>query len=170
MKRSLVTALALLALFALPVDALAGKVSLPKDMDGIKVKFDDAKKIDSGTIHEGDTLAISLAEDIKIGGISIVETGAKGIAIATKVVKASRPGKPGSIEITFVDLNPKGSYRSADGGKIKLAGVVSDKGGGRKILSYLFILGLFIKGGQGEIDTAKVHTAKIGEKIVLESR
>lgn len=174
MKKLLVPVLAILIALMLPVEAFAGKVvALPKDVTKIKVKFDPvdpAARIDSGRLQEGDTLAISLAEDIKIGGITIVEAGAKGTAIVKEAVKASRPGKPGKIVISFVDMSPKGSYRSKDGGTIKLADVVSDDGGNRKILSWLFILGLFIKGGQGEIDTARVHTATVSETIFLESR
>lgn len=170
MTRLLMVTLAIVAVFALPVDAFAGKVSLPKDMTGIKVKFDPALRIDSGRILEGDSIVIYLAQDIKIGGITIVEAGARGTAVATKVVKASKPGDPGKIELSFVEMNPKGSYRSKGGSTIKLAGVVSDDGGGRKILSWLFIFGLFIKGGQGEIDTSLEYPATVGETIILESR
>jgi hypothetical protein len=170
MKVRSITALAIMVALMLPVETLAGRVSLPKDVTKIKVKFDPAARIDSGRLEAGDSLSISLAEDLKVGGITVVEAGAKGTAIVKEAVKASRPGKPGKIVVSFVDLNPKGSYRSRDGGNIKLAGVAEDKGGGRKIISLLFILGLFIKGGQGEIDTAPAYTATVGETIILESR
>jgi len=158
------------ALIMMPIAADAGRISLPKDVTKLMVKFDPAARIDSGKLQKGDTLSISLAEDLKVGGITVVEAGAKGMAIVKETVKASRPGKPGKIVVAFVDLKPKGDYRSKDGGNIKLAGVAEDKGGGRKIISWLFILGLFIKGGQGEIDTAQAYPATVGETIILESR
>jgi hypothetical protein len=170
MKSLSITVLAIAAALALPVETLAGTVSLPKEKTVVNVKFDPAARIDSGRLKAGDSLAIFLAEDVKTGGITIVEAGAKGTAIVKEVVKASRPGKPGKIVISFVDLSPKGIYKSKDGGNIKLAGVVSKDGGGRKIISWLFILGLLIKGGQGEIDTATAYPAKVGETIILESR
>jgi hypothetical protein len=170
MRTLLIPVLLIMIAVMLPAETLAGKVSLPKGMTGVIVRFDPAQRINSGKLQEGDSVSIYLAEDIKIGGITIVEAGAKGTAVVQKAVKASRPGKPGRIEMAFVDLSPKGSYRSKDGSNIKLAGVASDDGGGRKILSWLFILGLFIKGGQGEIDTAQHYPATVGETIILESR
>jgi|WetSurMetagenome_2_1015567.scaffolds.fasta_scaffold05696_5 hypothetical protein len=170
MKALSMTVLAIVAVLMAPVGADAGRISLPKDVTKLMVKFDPAKRTDSGKLQKGDTLSISLAEDYKVGEIVVVEAGAKGIAIVKEAVKASRPGKPGKLVVSFVELSPKGSYKSRDGSTIKLAGVVSDNGGGRKILSYLFILGLFIKGGQGEVDVAKPYEATVGETIVLESR
>ena len=170
MTRLLIAALAIMAILMAPAATFAGKVSLPKDATKIKVKFDPALRIDSGRILEGDSIVIYLAEDIKIGGITIVEAGARGAAVATKVVKASKPGKPGKIALSFVEMNTKGSYKSKDGSTIKLAGVAGDDGGGRKVLSWLFIFGLFIKGGQGEIDTSLEYPATVGETIILESR
>jgi uncharacterized protein YuzE len=170
MKALTITALAIMVALMLPVETFAGRVSLPKDVTKIMVKFDPAAKIDSGRLKAGDSLAISLAEDVKVGGITIVEAGAKGTAVVKEAVKASKPGKPGKIVVQFVDLSPKGSYKPRDGGNIKLAGMVSDNGGGRKILSWLFILGLFIKGGQGEIDTAQPYEATVGETVIMESR
>ncbi len=115
-------------------------------------------------------MKIVLAEDIKIGGKTIVEKGAGGTAVVEEAVKASKPGKPGKIKVTFFDLETKGDYKAAAlNGKIMLAGSVSDEGGGRKIISWIFILGLFIKGGQGEIDTALDYTATVAESIILES-
>jgi hypothetical protein len=170
MKARTVVALVIAAALMLPVGALAGRVSLPKDVTKVGLKFDPAAKIDSGRLKAGDSLAVTLAEDIKVGGITIVEAGAKGKAVVKEAVKASKPGKPGKIVVQFVDLSPKGSYRPRDGGDIKLAGTVTDTGGSRKILSYLFILGLFIKGGQGDIDTAQPYEATVAETVIMESR
>jgi hypothetical protein len=169
MKRAGLFAVVILAVFMFPALALAGKVAVPEGTK-IKVKFDTAARINSGELKAGDTVTISLVEDITVGGMTIVEAGAAGSATIKEAVASSKPGKPGKIVVSFVDLSPKGSYKSKDGGMIKLAGMAEDKGGGRKIISWLFIFGLFIKGGQGEIDTARPYEATVGETIILESK
>ncbi len=169
MRRTALAALAIVAVLMAPAAAFAGKVAVPEGTQ-IKVKFDSTKQIDSGRLHEGDTISISLVEGVTIGGKTIVEAGATGIATVKEAVRASKPGKPGKIVVSFVELSPKGSYRSKDGSMIKLSGVAEDKGGGRKIISWFFILGLLIKGGQGDIDTALEYPATVGETIILESR
>ena len=168
MRKALLAGLAILAMIAVPAAVFAAKVIVPEGTE-IKVKFDPAEKVNSGKLEKGATVKIVLSEDIKIGGKTIVEKGAGGTAVVEDAVKASRPGDPGKIKVTFVELDTKGDYKAALNGKIKLAGSVSDEGGGRKILSWIFIFGLFIKGGQGEIDTALDYTATIAESIILES-
>ncbi|MCU0640450.1 MAG: hypothetical protein MUF59_11380 [Candidatus Krumholzibacteria bacterium] len=168
MRKAILAALAILAMAAVPAAVFAAKVIVPEGTE-IKVRFDSAAKVDSGKLEKGASVKIVLAEDIKIGGKTIVEKGAGGTAVVEDAVKASRPGDPGKIKITFADLETKGDYKAALNGKIRLAGSVSDEGGGRKIISWIFILGLFIKGGQGEIDTALDYTATIAESIILES-
>ena len=169
MRGATFCALAILALAALSATAFASKVAVPEGTP-VKVMFDAGKKISSGELKAGDTLSIRLVEDVKIGGKTIVGAGAKGIATVKEVLAASKPGKPGKISISFVALTPSGDFRSKDGSEIKLSGMADDKGGSRKLLSWLFIFGLFIKGGQGEIDAAQIYPAAVGETIVLESR
>lgn len=146
----------------------AGTVKLPEGQE-VKIKFPPQTKISSGTLEEGTQLVIELAEPIQIGGITIVEAGAQGTAKVAKVKKAGRGGSPGMIEVTFIDLLPKGQYKSADNAPIPLGGNVINEGGGKKILSYLFIAGLFIKGGQGEIKPETVYTGKIAKAVALQS-
>jgi hypothetical protein len=148
--------------------AMAGKVVLPEGTE-IKVNFDPAMKVNSGKLQTGVNLAIFLAEDIKVGGKTIVEAGAEGVAKVENAVSSSRPGKPGQIVIKFIELGTKGKYTTQENARIKLAGSVEDKGKGRKVLSWLFIFGLFIKGSQGEIDTGQAYPATIAETVVLES-
>lgn len=168
MKPIKVTAAALLFVFVSSAGAFSGKVVLPEKTE-IKVKFDSALQINSGKLQPGLTLSIYLAEDIKVGGITIVEASAEGTAKVEEIVEASRPGKPGKITVAFSELGTKGKYRTAKDAKIKLAGSIEREGKSRKLLSILFIFGLFIKGSQGEIDTAQEYTATISETIVLES-
>jgi hypothetical protein len=169
MRGATLCALAILALAALSATAFAAKVAVPEGTP-VKVMFDAGKKISSGELKAGDTLSIRLVEDVKIGGKTIVGAGAKGIAKVKEVTPSSKPGKPGKIEISFVALTLGGDFRSKDGGDLKLSGTAKDAGSSHKLLSWLFIFGLFIKGGQGEIDAAQIYPAAVGETIVLESR
>ncbi|UCC43987.1 MAG: hypothetical protein JSU65_12880 [Candidatus Zixiibacteriota bacterium] len=147
--------------------ALAAKVQIPEGTE-VKVKFPANLKISSGVIGEGIPLLFYLHEDITIGGKVIVEKGAEGTASVTESVKASKPGKPGKITLEFVDLAPKGPFNTLDESRIKLTGSITEEGGGKKILSYLFIFGLFIKGGQGEISPEQIYTATVAESVILE--
>ena len=166
LKLIMMVALFLSILFS---GAYAGKVVLPEGTE-IKVNFEPTMKVDSGKLQPGLTLAIYLAEDIKIGGKTIVEAGAEGLAKVKSTVEASRPGKRGHIIISFTELGAKGKYNTLNNAKIKLAGSVENEGKNRKLLSWLFIFGLFIKGSQGEIDTAQSYLATIDETIVLETK
>lgn len=168
MKKFLIVAVALFCLLILNSAVFAGKVQLPEDTP-VKVKFDSSMKINSGKVQEGIPLLIYLAEDIKIGGKTIVEAGAQGKAEVIEIKKSSKPGKPGFIKVAFRELDAKGEYKTLDGAPIKITGEIYAKGSGKKLLSYLFIFGLFIKGSQGEIKTDQIYNAKIAETIILQS-
>jgi len=136
----------------------------------VKVKFTGAAKISSGSLEPGIKLAIALAEPIKIGEVLLVGEGAAGSAVVKEVKKAAAPGKPGLLVVEFVDMGTRGGYQTADGSAIKLSGKVEKKGGGRKLLAYVTVIGIvFIKGGQGEIDTNHVYTATVAQTTVLQS-
>jgi hypothetical protein len=149
-------------------NASAGKIMIPQGTE-VKVRFDPNMKISSKTTSEGIPLLINLAEPIAIGGVTIVEKGAVGTATVAKAEKAGKGGKAGFIKIEFVSLDAKGDFKLPEGTKIKLAGSAEDKGKGKKIISWLFILGLFIKGGEGTIATDQFYTATVAENIILES-
>ena len=149
--------------------ASAAKVQVPEDTK-ISVKFPSTMKISGGEMVEGIPVGFELAEPIEIGGKVIVDKGAKGTAVVKKVVKSGKGGKPGSITIEFQELIPNGNFGTLDDAPIKLKGEVTGKGKGKKFLSYVFIFGLFIKGGQGEIPTNKIYTASVAESVILEEK
>lgn len=157
-----------LFVLAMVPHAYAGKVLLPEETE-VKVRFDPNMKVNSGELQKGIPLLIYLAESIKIGGKTIVEEGAQGKAEVLEVRKASKPGKPGYIKVGFVELEPKGEFAALDESKIQLSGEAEAGGKGKKLLSYLFIFGLFIKGGQAELPSDTVYTAQIKETIVMQS-
>jgi len=147
--------------------AFAAKVQLPEGKE-IKVKFPSSIKISSGNLDAGIPLLFNLAEDITIGGKIIVEKGAEGTAVVKESIKASKPGKPGKLTLEFVDLATKGNFHMKDDVRLKVAGTITAEGKGRKLLSYVFIFGLFIKGSQGEISADSIYIAKIAETVILE--
>lgn len=162
---TVVMALALL----LAATGQAARVQVPADTK-INVKFPGNIKISSGELSEGIPILFELSSPIEIGGKVIVDKGTQGTAVVKESVKSGRGGKPGKITVEFQELMPKGTFQSADGSPIKLKGTVTAKGGGRKLLSYLFIFGLFIKGGQGEIPSNQVYQALVAESIILEEK
>ncbi|MBD3179840.1 MAG: hypothetical protein GF417_09690 [Candidatus Latescibacteria bacterium] len=164
--RLYVTALLVIAL--VPAAAFAGKVVLPEETE-VKVKFDPSIMVNSGMLQKGLNLPIILAEDITIGGKTIVEKGAEGAAKVIEIESASRPGDPGYIKIAFTGINARGEYSTATGDMIKLTGELESRGKSRKVLSWIFILGLFISGKEGEIDTSQVYTAEVAETVILQT-
>jgi hypothetical protein len=158
-----------LAIMLLAASLPAATIQLPRGTE-VKVKFAAAAKVSSGNLAKDVPVLFTLAEPVIIGGETLVEAGAAGTAKVVEVKKAGKAGKPGYIKVAFVELEPKGVYQTADKAKIKLTGEVENKGKGKKFFSMLFIAGLFIKGGQGEIPANTVYTAKVAESITLENK
>jgi hypothetical protein len=162
--RIFLTTFSALLLFAPVIHA--GKVQIPEGTE-VKVKFDPSMKINSKTLQPGIPLLIYLAEPVEIGGRVIIEKGAMGKAEVLDVKKASKPGKPGYLKVGFVDIRPKGEYNTLDSANIKLKGEVEAEGGGKKLLSLLFIFGLFIKGGEAVLPSDAIYTVRTAETIRL---
>jgi len=167
-KRNKILVVLCTLVFLLGVTVQAGTIQVPKGQV-IKVKFAPGMKISSGELTPEVPLLIYLAEPVVIGGKTVIEEGAQGTAKVAEVKKAGKGGKPGYIKIAFQELETKGEFRSRDNSKVKLEGELENAGKGKKTLSYLFIFGLFISGGQGEIDSNVVYEAKVAESIILES-
>ncbi len=149
----------------------AGTIQIPKGTKA-KMKFAPDMKITSGGVVKGMQLACYLAEPIDVGGVTVVEKDALGTATVVESVPAGRAGKPGYIKIAFTSLDAKGQYKMlTPDAKIKLSSIGPDnKGKGRKILSYIFIAGLFIKGKQGTIPVDKIYEAEVAESVLMESK
>ncbi len=159
-----------LALLAMSVPVWAGAIQVPQGTE-VKLKFPAGMKISSGNVTQGVPLVCYLQEPIDIGGVIVVEKDAQATAKVVEVKSAGKGGKPGYIKIQFESLDPKGPFRPVNAEKIKLenAGPVEANGKGKKLLSYLFIFGLFIKGSQAEIPTNQVYTAKVAESVILDN-
>jgi len=155
-----------LAVVLLAPSAHSARVPLQQGTEAI-VTFAADGKIKSGEHAVGDTLEITLARPIIIGNQVIVEDGASGKAVVAEIKPSGKGGKPGYIKVSFVSLMTKGTFKTLDGAPIPLEGTIDDKGGGKKLLSYLFIAGLFIKGGQGEIDANAEYPVTVTKTVVL---
>ena len=88
-----------------------------------------------------------------------------GKAEVLEVKSASKPGKPGYLKVGFVDIKPKGEYNTLDSASVKLKGEVEAKGKGKKLLSWLLIFGLFIKGGEATLPSDAIYTIYTAETI-----
>jgi len=144
----------------------AGKVQIPEGTE-VKVKFDPSMNISSRNLQPGIPLLIYLAQSIEVGGKVIVEEGAMGKAQVLEVKRASKPGKPGYLKVGFVSVEPKGEYNTTDGSDIKLKGEVEVNGKGKKLLSWIFIFGLFIKGGEAKLPSDATYTVFTAETVRL---
>jgi hypothetical protein len=154
----------IIALFFFAPIIQAGKIQIPEETP-VKVRFDPSMKISSKTLQPGIPLLIYLAEPVEIGGKVIIEKGAMGKAEVLEVKHASKPGKPGYLKVGFISIKPKGEYNTLDGSSIKLAGEVEANGKGKKLLSWLFIFGLFIKGSEATLPSDAIYTVHTAETI-----
>ena len=146
----------------------AGTIQIAKGQK-VKLRFPAEMKISSKDLSAGVPVTCSLEEAIDVGGITVVEAGALATASVVEVQPAQKPGKPGYIKLQFTSLDAKGSYKILGGDNIKLTGNVEAKGKGKKLLSYIFIFGLFIKGTDAVIPTDQAYPAEVAESVVLES-
>ena len=161
-------AMVLAVLFVVP-DLSATVVRLNKGTE-VKVQFTHEGKVSSGEFDEGDSVDIALTEAIIMDDSTIVEKGAAGKAVVTDVEKSGKGGKPGYIKVAFVNLQPKGAFTTTDNVPILISGEAENKGNSKKTCSYIMFLGLFVKGGDGEIDKTAVYTATLSESIKLNTR
>ena len=157
------------AVFAFPSIA-SGQIQLP---EGTEVTVTFSQEVSSKYVKPGDNVAIKLVNAIEVGGVTLVKAGASGTALVKTVEKAGKGGKGGKLEIEFVALEPKGNYQALEDKKILLKfagsenGILGAKGGGKKLLSYLFIAGLFIKGGEAKFAPDKPIKAVITESVFV---
>jgi len=143
-----------------------GDIELPQ---GTEVEIVFSQDVSSKYVAPGDLVPIRLTAPIIYGGFTVVREGASGSARVKSVAPAGRGGKPGSVEVELVDLEPTGAYEAEGGKRITLKAVdkISAEGKGKKLLSWVFIFGLFIKGGQAVIPADQPYKAVVAEDIVI---
>jgi len=162
----LMLAVAGLLVALIPSSGLA-QIKLPV---GTEVTVAFKQDVSSKYVAPGEEVMIQLTEDIAIGGVVLVKAGCEGKALVKSVESAGKGGKAGKLEIELVGLEPEGSYQALEDKKISLKAVegpLTAKGKGKKTLSYLFIFGLFIKGGEGVIAADQPFKATVTEDIFI---
>jgi len=159
-------AIAALVIVASAGSAVRADIELPQ---GTEVDIAFSQDVSSKYVAPGDLVPIHTTAPITFGGFTVVREGAPGTARVKSVEPAGRGGKAGKLEIELVDLDPAGFYEAEGDQRIMLKAVdpIKAEGKGKKLLSYLFIFGLFIKGGQAEIPADTVYKAVVADNIVI---
>jgi hypothetical protein len=132
----------------------AGTVKLTEGSD-VPLQFD--QDLTSRTAADGDPVAFSLTEDLKVGDVVLAKAGSKAFGEVTNAKKAGMMGKAG-------ELNVRVDYLTVGSAKLKLRGVKGKEGAsgttGAIVLTVLFgPIGL-IKHGQN-IDIKKGAPLKV---------
>jgi hypothetical protein len=136
---------------------------------GTEVEIVFSQDVSSKYVAPGELVPIKLNAPITFGGFTVVKEGAPGSARVKSVTPAGRGGKPGRVELELLELEPAGFYEAEGDKKImlKAADEISAEGKGQKLLSWVLIFGLFIKGGQGEIPADQPFKATVVEDIII---
>jgi hypothetical protein len=165
-SRKLFSLMIVCAMLATTPGNVFGDVELPA---GHEIEIVFSQDVSSKHLAPGDLIPIRLSKPITLGGFTVVKEGAVGSARVKSVTPAGRGGKPGSITIELLELEPGSSYEAEGKNKIMIKAVneISANGKSKKLLSWVFIFGLFIKGSQGEIPADQPIKAEIAQDIVI---
>lgn len=167
-KKSVLRFIFPVLLFVLLTGSAWAQVQLPQGTE-LKVAF--KQDVSSKHVAPGDEVAIKLTNDIEVGGVILVKAGVEGIATVKSVKAAGKGGGGGKLVVELTELTSDGkNLKTIDDQNIKIEaadGPLAIKGGNKRILSYLFILGLFIKGSEAVIPADTEVTAKVAENIFV---
>jgi hypothetical protein len=72
--------------------------------EGTELKLTFAEDISSKTAALDDPVTLILAEDLKVGDVTIAHAGAKAFATVSNVKKAGMMGKPGELNIRLEEM------------------------------------------------------------------
>lgn len=142
--------------------AASGKLLLAQ---GTAVPLTFASNVNSKTAHVGDKIALTLAQDLKIGDVVVAKKGTPSIATITEVDPPHVLGRPG--EVIF-----KADYLQADGNVIKLRGSAAKEGEDEatKAAALMVIplpVGLLVHGKDAEIQQGAQFTAFVDANTLL---
>jgi Chitobiase/beta-hexosaminidase C-terminal domain len=140
----------------------SGKVVLPR---GMVVPLVFASDLNSKTADVGDRIALSLAEDIKVGDTILVRKGAAAVGKVTETDKSHGLGVPGEIIFSVESL-------AADGTVIKLHGSAAKEGQDKYGTAAALVLpigpwGLLEHGEEAEIKSGTPFRAYVDADTVL---
>ncbi len=122
----------------------AEKVRIPKRFP---VPVRSTMRIDTGTVHSGDTLYFAIAQDLRQGECVLFREGTPVKAMVTEARQPGVLGRPSLLIIEILGTN------ASDGTRVGLAGSIRAEGEDRTMESVgsaagVCCLGLFIPGGK----------------------
>jgi len=134
--------------------------------EGTDVKLKFADDLSSKTANEGDPVNLVLAEDLTVGNVVVVKTGAKATGTITNAKKAGMMGKAG-------ELNMRLEHLKAGDQRVRLRGSKGKEGEGKVgtavALTVLFgPIGLIKHGKNVEVKAGTPLAAYVDEDVSLD--
>lgn len=138
---------------------------LLRDATEVPLKFAD--ELSSKTAHDGDSVELILADDLKVGDVVVVKNGSHATATVSNAKKAGMMGKGGELNIQL-------NYLDAGGNHVRLRGTKGAEGnsktGATVALTVLFgPIGLIKHGKNIDIAAGTPLTAYIDQDTWLPS-
>jgi hypothetical protein len=133
--------------------------------EGEDVNLTFAQDLSSKTSSEGDPVALTLVDDLKVGNVVVAKAGAHAFGEVTKAEKSGMMGKAG-------ELNLRLDYIKVGDAKIRLRGTKGKEGESGTtsavVLTVLFgPIGLIKHGKNVEIKTGQALHAFVAEDVTL---
>ena len=133
--------------------------------EGEDVNLIFAQDLSSKTAAEGDPVALTLVDDLKVGGVVVAAKGAHAFGEVTKAEKSGMLGKAGDLSIRL-------NYIKVGDDKIRLRGTKGKEGEsgttGAVVLTVLFgPIGLIKHGKNVEIKQGQTLHAFVSDDIAL---
>jgi hypothetical protein len=133
--------------------------------EGVDVNLTFAQDLSSKTAAEGDPVALTLVDDLKVGDVVVARAGAHAFGEVTKASKSGMMGKAGDLSIRL-------DYLKVGDSKIRLRGTKGKEGEsgttGAVVLTVLFgPIGLIKHGKNVEIKQGQALHAFVGDDITL---
>ena len=133
--------------------------------EGTDVHLKFAQDLSSKTAEEGDSVALVLDEDIKVGDVIVAKAGAKAVGTVTNSKKAGMKGKAG-------ELNMRLEYLIMPDSRMRLRGSKGQEGEGKEgaaaALTVLFgPIGLIKHGKNVEVKQGTPITVYVDQDFVV---
>jgi pyruvate/2-oxoglutarate dehydrogenase complex dihydrolipoamide acyltransferase (E2) component len=134
--------------------------------EGTEVPLTFDQDLSSKTAHDGDTVELILAQDLKVGDVVVARAGSKAVGEVTNAKKSGMMGKPGELNIRL-------NYLKTGNAKVHLRGTKGKEGDsgttGVVVLTVLFgVVGFVHHGKQVEIKKGTALTVFVADDIRLE--
>jgi hypothetical protein len=132
---------------------------------GTAVPLVFASDVNSKTAHAGDKISLTLAQDLKAGGVIVARKGTSSVGTITEVDPRHIMGVPGELFFTV-------DYLKVGETVIKLRGAAAKQGPDQQekaadLMMAPLPIGVFIHGKDAEIKQGTPFTAVIAEDTVL---